>query len=119
MARSQTLAACGRAGWAPQPPGSTLALHAGLVADVWNPPFRAQVSGVVRRIRTVAYGRADRGGVLVPAGPWVLEDVQRTPRWLPTAQPADPLDAICEDGLLMTLAVSSSSILPWSRSGDQ
>jgi hypothetical protein len=63
----------------PEPPGSTLALHAGLVADVWNPPFRAQVSGVVHRIRTVAYSRADRGGVVVPAGPRVLEDVQRTP----------------------------------------
>jgi hypothetical protein len=109
-----------RACWqGPEPPGSTLALRAGLVADVWNPPFRAQVSGLVHRIRTVAYGRVDREGVLVPAGPWVLEDVQRTPRWLRTAQHADPLDAICEDGLLITLAVSSSAILPWNHSGGQ
>jgi hypothetical protein len=97
----------------PEPPGTTLALSAGLVADVWNPPFRASVAGVVRRIRTVAYARAERDGVLVPSGPWVLEDIERTPRWLATVTPGEDPGVVREDGLLINLAVTTNEIVPW------
>ncbi len=97
----------------PEPPGTTLALSAGLVADVWNPPFPATVRGVVRRIRTVAYARAERDSVLLPFGPWALEDVERTPRWLATAQPGDDPGVVREDGLLINLAITTNEIVPW------
>jgi hypothetical protein len=97
----------------PEPPGTTLALSAGLVADVWNPPFPANVAGVVRRIRTVAYARAERDGVLLPFGPWVLEDIERTPRWLATAKQGDDPRVVREDGLLINLAITTNEIVPW------
>jgi hypothetical protein len=89
------------------------ALSAGLVADVWNPPLRASITGVVTRVRTVAYARVERDGVLLPSGPWVLEDVERTPRWLVTAKPADDPSVIREDGLLINLAIAANEIVPW------
>lgn len=97
----------------PERPGTALALSAGLAADVWNPPFPANVSGVVRRIRTVAYALADRERVLLPSGPWVLEDVERTPRWLVTAKPGDDPSVVREDGLLVNLAITTNEIVPW------
>jgi hypothetical protein len=97
----------------PEPPGTVLALSAGLVADVWNPPFPANVSGVVRRIRTVTYARAERDGVLLPFGPWVLEDIERTPRWLATAKPGDDPSEVREDGLVINLAIATNEIVPW------
>jgi hypothetical protein len=97
----------------PELPGTMLALSAGLVAAVWNPPFRASVTGAVRRIRTVAYARAKRDGVLLPSGPWVLEDVERTPRWLTTAKPGDDPSAVREDGLLVNLAITQNTIERW------
>jgi hypothetical protein len=97
----------------PEPPGTVLPLSAGLVADVWNPPFRANVTGVVRRIRTVAYARSERDGVLLPSGPWVLEEVERTPRWLATAKPGDDPTVVREDGLLINLAITTNEIQPW------
>jgi hypothetical protein len=97
----------------PEPPGTTLALSPGLVADVWNPPFPATVTGVVRRIRTVAYARAERDGVLLPFGRWVLEDIERTPRWLATAKPGEDPGVVREDGLLINLAITANAIMPW------
>jgi hypothetical protein len=97
----------------PEPPGTMLPLSAGLVADVWNPPFRASVTGIVRRIRTVAYARTDRDGVLLPSGPWVLDDVERTPRRLATAKPGDDPTAVREDCLLINLAITTSEIQQW------
>jgi hypothetical protein len=97
----------------PEPPGTALPLSAGLVADVWNPPFRAVATGVVRRIRTVAYARSERGGVLLPTGPWMLEDVERTPRWLATAKPGDDPSVVREDGLLVNLAITQNTIERW------
>ncbi len=100
--------------WAgPEPPGTMLALSAGLVADVWNPPFRANVTGMVHRIRTVAYTRSDSDGVLLASGAWVLEDVERTPRWLATAKPGDDPTAVRQDGLLINLAITTSEIQQW------
>jgi len=97
----------------PEPPGTTMPLSAGLVADLWNPPFRADVAGVIRRIRTVGYARAVGDGVLLPSGPWVLEDVDRTPRWLATAKPGDDPGLVREDGLLINLAITTNQIVPW------
>lgn len=96
----------------PEPPGTELPLSAGLVADVWNPPFRATVTGVVRRIRTVACARSERDGVLLPSGPWVLEEVERTPRWLATAKPGDDT-VVREGGLLINLAIRTNEVQPW------
>jgi hypothetical protein len=97
----------------PEPPGTTLALSAGLVADLWNPPFPATVHGVVRRIRTVASARTNRDGVLQPFGQWALEDIERTPRWLATAKPGDDPEVVREDGLLINLAITTNEIVPW------
>ena len=88
-----------------------LALSAGLVADVWNPPFHANVTGVIRRIRTVAHERIERDGVLIPAGPWALEDVDRSPIGLETAKPGDDPGLLREDGLLVNLAITKNEIL--------
>lgn len=85
----------------PEPPGTPLALSAGLAADVWNPPFPAGITGMLRRIRTVAYARREHDDVL-PSGPWVLQDIERTPRWIRTAKPDDALSLVREDGLLIT-----------------
>lgn len=98
----------------PEPPGTVLALNAGLVAEVWNPPFRSTVIGVVRRIRTVAYAHTERDGVLRPSGPWVLEDIERTPRWLATAKPNDDPRTVHEDGLLINLAITANEIEEWN-----
>jgi hypothetical protein len=96
-----------------EPPGTVLPLHAGLVADVWNPMFRANVTGVIQRIRTVAYRYTEREGSLWPTGPWVLEDIDRTPRCLGTAKPrADPNDVFV-DGLLINLAITHNEIHRW------
>jgi hypothetical protein len=96
----------------PEPPGTTLALSAGLVADVWNPPFQTRVTGVVDRIRMVARARTERDGAAGPVGPWVLEDVERTPRWLRTLKPEDPLDMVREDGRMINLAITTNEIAP-------
>ena len=78
-----------------EPPGTTLALGAGLLADVWNPPFQARVSGTVRRIRAVAQA-AD--------APWILDgDVECAPRRLER-----------DGGLLIDPAITGNEILPWS-----
>ncbi len=82
-------------------------------------PSTHRITGVVRRIRTVAYARTKRDGVLVPSGPWVLQDIERTPRWLRTAKPDDPPDLVREDGLLINLAITSNAIVPWDRPGFQ
>lgn len=50
-------------------------------------------------------------------GPWLVEDVERTPRWLHTARPGDPPSVVRQDGLLITLRVTDSSILPWDHPG--
>jgi hypothetical protein len=110
IADADGIQACWRG---PESPGTMLTLSAGLVADVWNPPFSANVTGVVRRIRTVAYARSERDGVLRASGPWVLEDVERTPRWLATAKPGDDPSVVREDGLLINLAITSSEIHQW------
>lgn len=78
-----------------EPPGTTLALGAGLVADVWNPPFRSRITGAVRRIRTVAQARSN--------APWILDDVEQAP-------PRVERDG----GLLINLAITGNEILPWS-----
>jgi hypothetical protein len=97
-----------------EPPGTTLPLRAGLVADVWNPPFRANVTGVVRRIRTLAYARTERDGVLVASGPWVLKDIERTPRWLATAKPGEDPSLVRDVGLLVNLAITQNTIERWA-----
>ncbi len=116
IADTGSIRACWRGS---EPPGTVLALRAGLVADVWNPPFRASITGVVRRIRTVAYAHTKRDGVLLPSGPWVLQDIERTPRWLRTAKPRDALSAVREGGLLINVAITSHAIVPWDRPGFQ
>jgi hypothetical protein len=104
-----------QAGWrGPEPPGTTLALSAGLVADVWNPPLRASITGVVRRVRTVAYARRQHDGSVLPSGPWVLEDIERAPRWLETAKPDDSPSVVREDGLLINLEITTNEIVPWN-----
>jgi hypothetical protein len=110
IAEAGGIQACWRG---PESPGTMLPLRAGLVADVWNPPFRANVIGVVRRIRTVAYARSERDGVLLASGQWMLDDVERTPRWLATAKPDDDPTAVREDGLLITLSITTSEIQQW------
>jgi hypothetical protein len=107
IADAGTLKACWRG---PEPPGTVLALSVGLVADLWNPPFRATVTGTVRRIRTVAYAHAERGGVLVPNGPWALEDIERTARWLKVSDPRGDPSVPSEEGLLINLALSANTI---------
>jgi hypothetical protein len=110
IAEADGIQACWRG---PTPPGTVLPLSAGLVAHIWNPPFRANVTGMVRRIRTVAYARAERDGVLLPSGPWVLEDVERTPRRLTTAKPGDDPSVVREGGLLVNLAITQNTIERW------
>lgn len=69
--------------------------------------FPATVTGAVSRIRTVAYARAEQDGVLRPFGRWVLEDIERTPRWLPTARPGEDSGVVRADGLLINLAITT------------
>jgi hypothetical protein len=111
LAEANGLRACWRG---PERPGTELALSAGLVADLWNPLFHANVAGVVRRIRTVAYAHAQRDdGVWMPFGPRVLEDVEATARWLKTAHTIEDMSNVHEDGLLIDLAITANELKPF------
>ncbi|MGI8712083.1 MAG: hypothetical protein ACR2NR_02655 [Solirubrobacteraceae bacterium] len=90
MARTPELVACWRGH---SPAGSEFQIHAGLVADLFNPPVRTPVTGTVRQIMLVT-GRGEDHSVDSSA-PWELTEVRASPSSF----------ARVEDGLLILLAV--------------
>jgi hypothetical protein len=109
LARTPQLSACWRGA---DPVGSRFDLRAGLLADLFNPPFLSTVTGVVQRIQIVTRRMArDHHGVWNPSGRWQLADVQESPRWLALAGP-DP-GAWQEIGFLVALDVRSDELRPF------
>jgi hypothetical protein len=115
LASTPELAACWRGKDAV---GSEFQMRAGLSVDLFNPPFRSTVTGLVTRIQTVRRPMTqDPRGVWNPVGPWQLTDVPRTARWL-ARRPVDPASE--QDlGFLVALELRSHLIQPFpTRSTD-
>lgn len=109
LASTPELAACWRGNDAV---GSEFRIRAGLAVDLFNPPFRSTVTGLVTRIQTARRPMAqDPRGVWNPVGPWQLTDVPRTPRWLARR----PVDRASEQdlGFLVALELHSYVIQPF------
>ena len=106
LARTPELSAC----WSGEEPvGSQLHIRAGLVADLFNPPFLSTVTGVVQRIQIVARRMtADTHEMWNPSGDWQLADVRESPRWL--APIGRRPSAEREVGFLVALDVMSHAI---------
>ncbi len=106
LARTSELAVCWRGQDAVR---SEFRIQAGLSVDLFNPPFRSTVTGLVTSIATVRSQMAqDRRGVWNPVGPWQLTDMSQTPRRLST-RTADPASA--QDlGFLIGLEVRSHKV---------
>ena len=94
VARTPELVACWRGH---SPAGSEFRVHAGLLADLFNPPVRTPVTGTVRQILLVAGRAEDR--VAASSTPWELTEVRTSPSAL----------ARVEDGLLILLAIEGTS----------
>jgi hypothetical protein len=90
VARTPELVACWQGH---SPAGSQFRVHAGLKADLFNPPVRTPVSGTVRQIMLVAGRVEDRSAAASAA--WELTEVRTSPSSL----------ARVEDGLLILLAI--------------
>jgi hypothetical protein len=106
LARTSELAVC----WRGQDVvGSEFWIQAGLSVDLFNPPFRSTVTGLVTSIETVRSQMAqDRRGVWNPTGAWQLTAASRTPRWL---SPCTADRACTQDlGFLIGLEVRSHKI---------
>jgi hypothetical protein len=89
VARTPELVACWR-GYSPA--GSEFRIHAGLQADLFNPPVRTPVTGTVRQIM-LATGVEDHSAD--SSVPWALTEVRTSPSSF----------ARVEDGLLILLAI--------------
>jgi hypothetical protein len=85
LARTPRLSACWRG---EDPVGSRFDIRAGLLVDLFNPPFRSTATGVVQRIQIVTRRMVrDQRGVWNPSGTWQLADVRESPRWLAPIAP--------------------------------
>jgi hypothetical protein len=90
VARTPELVACWRGH---SPAGSEFRIHAGLQADLFNPPVRTPVTGTVRQIMLVTGRVEDRSAD--SSVPWELTEVRTSPSSF----------ASVEDGLLILLAI--------------
>jgi hypothetical protein len=90
VARTPELVACWRGH---SPAGSEFRIHAGLEADLFNPPVRTPVTGTVRQIMLVS-GRVEDYSAESSAL-WALTEVRSSPSSF----------ARMEDGLLILLAI--------------
>jgi hypothetical protein len=97
----------------PEPVGSHLQIRAGLVADLFNPPFLTTVTGVIRRIQiAISKMASDERGGWNATGAWILTDVTDTRARLD----APPLDPAAEQqiGFLFLLELLSHAIEPFA-----
>jgi hypothetical protein len=90
VARTPELVACWRGH---SPAGSQFRIHAGLQADLFNPPVRTPVTGTVRQIMLVTGPVEDHSAD--SSVPWELTEVRTSPSSF----------ARLEDGLLILLAI--------------
>ena len=109
LGRTPELSAC----WSGEEPvGSQLRIRAGLVADLFNPPFLSSVTGVVQRIQIVTSRMtADTHGMWNPSGDWQLADVNESPRWLAPIGRTPAAER--EVGFLVGMDVMSHAIRPF------
>ena len=90
VACTPELVACWR-GYSPA--GSQFRIRAGLQVDLFNPPVRTPVTGMVRQIMLVTGGVEGRSAG--SSAPWELTELRMSPRSF----------ARVEDGLLISLAI--------------
>jgi hypothetical protein len=90
VARAPELVACWQGH---SPAGSEFQIHAGLQADLFNPPLRTPVTGTVRQIMLVTGRVKDHSAG--SSTPWELTEIRRSPSSF----------ARVEDGLLILLDI--------------